>query len=256
MIRWLEDPSSLFPGEVGGHPCMNVTIRCGLRASGPGLGRDFWVQVGPQNRPSAWIMESGGHVWATLDHPDDQEAVRELAAFFRSRGFLRLETEPQVAAATGLPYVSLPVMECRNPLEVAIPQQFSCRKGSPRELISLLVASGVIPPSQSDAFYTARHLHLRRQNETILLGCLKQEVVACGVLGWGGGAEAVLSCIAVLPALRRKGFGLAITRFLAHDALSKGLRPFLLCREELEGFYRSAGFETHSRCAVLETSTK
>lgn len=252
MIHWLENPAALSPEDVGGQPCMNVAIRCGLRATGPGLCRDFWIQTDFKGKPCGWIMDSGGGLQATLARPKHPELAEELAAFIKARGFVYLETDEIVAQLLHQPYTPLSVLVCQKIVPSQPLSGFSLQKGAVRDLADLLLAAGVLAPEAWDTFYAARHLHNRRGNERIFLGVWKERPVACGVLAWGGGHEMAITCIATLPEVRGQGLALAILRGLTQLAMAKGYMPCLVCKRELISFYTKAGFQSMATIALVE----
>lgn len=257
MIRWLEDPSLLNPRSVKGRPCMNVAIRCGLRVAGPGACRDFWLQTGPGGEPRGWAMENGGRVWAALTDPEDREAAEEMAQFLLAKGFRCLEADEAVARAVGLPHTTLPVMACARLLPGReLPEGFALAEGPVAGLTEVLLAAGALPEEGRDSFYACRHLHVRRGCEAVFLGRLQGRTVSCGVLSWAEGAEAAVTCVAVIPEYRGKGFALATVREIARRCLEAGHVPFLACREELVPLYEKAGFQRNGLCALTEIPTK
>ena len=251
MIQWLEDPSALTPEQVGGSPCMSVNIRCGLRAGGPGLKRDFWVQRGPDGAPQGWIMENGGHIWASLANPAHQDAALEMADFLAAKGFEWLECDEIVAAALGGPDRLCPVLFCPHPPQASLPGGVEVTEGSVAELTSLLLEAGELDPAGRDAFYAARHLFFRRGCEKILLIRRHGRAAACGVLAYPGGGEAAITCVATLPQDRGTGMGSALVLAMARLAASEGHTSVLCCNENLLPFYIRLGFRIHNYCAQL-----
>lgn len=252
MIQWLQDPSLFLPESVGGQPCMNVVIRCGLRVAGPDIQRDFWLQTGLDGTPWGWIMENGGRIWATLAKHAPKEAAKEMAQFLLSKGFDTLETDTTVAQATSLAAAPLAVMGCSQGENPVLPVSLQVQEGTLSQLTDIICQSGLLPTEQRESFYANRHLHWRRGTDRFFVATLGNQVVSSGALSYGGGREEAITCIATLPNFRGRGFAGALVQKLAFQSLASGHFPVLACRKELIPFYRQVRFDLLEDCSIVE----
>ena len=199
-----------------------------------------WVHSGGKNAtPTAVISLVGGFaILAVKDNPDWEE----LAAFLRMQPWSRLQCGAEIAEK--LPF---PIEWASMLVRFAAPKkEFSYENiavaSDPGEVYDILAQCGLGLKNRNDWMADLALRWRRGTAQTWILDVKGSEGAVCT-----GSAVAVtegfafIGALGTLPETRGKGLAGKLLTYIA--AALGGREIWLSCREELQGFYESLGFE-------------
>ena len=218
-----------------GEPLLLGMVQGLAKTAGPGLRREVWLALSPEETPAGAICRTESGLWATVGRGS---ALEETAAFLSTLGEPPGTVDRGLASLLPGQWQRRPVLEYRGP----VPKEPVLCVPSCMVLADCNLAAGAIPPGARDELYAELHLRIRRGAAQIFLVPDKTRQPAAGAANLLGTEAAVIGFLACRLDKQGRGYGSAALLAAVWGALEQGKRPLLACREELAPFYTARGF--------------
>ncbi len=235
LYRALGNTADIFAGKIRAY------------AEGYGFGYyfcSFWVQDS-----SAVICAYYNDAVAAQTGELSDEAAEELTMFLSGQSFARVLMPDSLCGRLGLAEQAeeLCLMEWAN--DVKKPVEYD--KEAVKTNSSLIQIYEIVSSAfdiDFEKWYTDTSYMLRHGiSEVYTL-----ENSACAIKMYSSEGVTYLSYVCVKPECRGRGLAHALLHYICTDETARGDRTFIICEEELTGFYESAGFTKTGR--VFEMS--
>lgn len=233
MIRQIHPADPRLKG-CPGQPLLGAMIQGLAKTAGPGLRREVWLALSPNDEPAGAVCRTETGLWATAS----EAAAPETAAFLAALGDLPGMVDETLARLLPGEWKPRRVLKYQGPP----PEEPVLCVPSCMALADCNVLAGAVPPEDRDSLYAELHLRIRRGVSQVVLVSDHRGQSAAGAANLLGEEGAVIGFLACRRDRQGRGYGTAALMAAVWASLEQGKRPLLACREGLVPFYTARGF--------------